>query len=150
MAMIRPGLIPLRQYIIEQMISLACCSRRERILVAGTSSSELMFELNRRGYARVTTTAHCGLPGGQYDVALVDWRQRSIKSLETTLHWLVEFLGPAGVLVVWVDPQKPATNRKLRSILEGYSFFIEAGVIHEHGSAIAARRREKMGIPRAA
>ena len=53
-----------------------------------------MFELHRRGYIRVATTANCGLPAGQYDVALVDWRQRSIKALETTLDWLVDFLSP--------------------------------------------------------
>ena len=96
--------------IIEPMIDLARCSKLERIIVAGADSAALMFELHRRGYVRVATTANCGLPAGQYDVALVDWRGRSIKALDPTLDWLVDFLTPAGVLVVWIDPQEPAAT----------------------------------------
>jgi hypothetical protein len=130
--------------IIEPMMALARCSKRQPIIIAGANTAEHMFELHRQGYARVRTTAHCGLPAGQYDVALIDWRQRSIKSLETTLDWLVDFVGPAGVLIVWVDPQQPAGNRTLRSILERHSLAIEAGTNQHHGSAIAARRIEPM------
>ena len=90
--MIQTRLIPAGERIIEPMLALARCSKLQRIVVAGSKSGELMFELHRRGYVRVATTANCGLPAGQYDVALVDWRQRSIKALETTLDWLVDFL----------------------------------------------------------
>jgi len=100
--------------IIEPMLDLARCSNLNRIIVAGANSAALMFELPRRGYVRVATTANCGLPAGQYDVALVDWRGRSIKALDATLDWLLDFLSPAGGLVVWLDPQEPAANRKLR------------------------------------
>jgi hypothetical protein len=124
------------------MIDLAHCSKRRRIIVAGSNSAELMFDLHRRGYVRVTTTANCGLPAGQYDVALVDWRQRSIKALETTLDWLVDFLGPAAALVVWIGPQEPAGNRKLRSMLERHGLVVEAGTIREHSSAVSAHRSE--------
>jgi hypothetical protein len=82
------------------MIDLARCSKLERIIVAGVNSAALMFELHRRGYVRVATTANCGLPAGQYDVALVDWRRRSIKALDPTLDWPVDFLTPAGVLAM--------------------------------------------------
>ena len=62
--------------IIEPMLDLARCSNLNRIIVAGASSAALMFELHRRGYVRVATTANRGVPAGQYDVALVDWRER--------------------------------------------------------------------------
>src|SRR5262249_25700344 len=124
--MIQSRLTPASERIIEPMIDLARCSKLKRIIVAGANSAALTFELHRRGYVRVATTAHCGLPAGQYDVALVDWRQRSIKALDTTLDWLVDFLSPAGVLIVLVDPQEPAANRKLRSALEKHGLIVEA------------------------
>jgi hypothetical protein len=45
-------------------------------------------------------------------------------------------------VVVWVDPQEPAGNRKFRSAIEKHGLVIEAGIVHEYGSAIAAQRRE--------
>jgi hypothetical protein len=148
--MIQARLIPAGERIIEPMLALARCSKLQRIIVAGSKSAELMFELHRRGHIRVATTANCGLPAGQYDVALIDWRQRSTKALETTLDWLVDFLSPAGVVVVWVDPQEPAGNRKLRHALEAHGLVVEAGTIHAHGSAISAQRRDMKPLPRAA
>ena len=132
------------------MIGLVRCSKHHRILVAGAKSPELMFELHRRGYIRVATTTNCGLPGGQYDVALVDWRGHSIKALETTLDWLVHFLGPAGTLVVWVDPQDRAGNRKLRAVLEAHGLVVEAGTVRDHGAAVAARCGEPWSISKVA
>ena len=44
------------------------------------------------------------------------------------------------MLVVWVDPQERAGNRKLRSALEGHGLLVEAGTIREHGSAVCAQR----------
>jgi hypothetical protein len=145
--MTQSRIIPAAARIIEPMIDLARCSKRQRIIVAGAKSAELMFDLHRRGHVRVATTANCGLPAGQYDVALVDWRQRSIKALETTLDWLVDFLGPAAALVVWIDPQEPAVNRKLRSMLERHGLVVEAGTIREHGSAVSAHRLEQIQPP---
>jgi hypothetical protein len=109
--MIQSRLTPSSEQIIEPMLGLARCSKHHRIIVAGSQRSELMCELHRRGYARVATTTTCGLPDGQYDVAFIDWRQHSINALETTLDWLVHFLGPSGVLVAWLDPQEPATEK---------------------------------------
>jgi hypothetical protein len=149
-AMVQARLIPAGEHIIEPMLALARCSKLQRIIVAGSKSAELMFELHRRGHVRVATTANCGLPAGQYDVALVDWRQRSIKALETTLDWLVDFLSPAGVVVVWVDPQEPAGNRKLRRVLEAHGLIVEAGTIHAHGSAVSAQRRDDKRFSKAA
>jgi len=148
--MIQARLILAGERIIEPMLALARCSKLQRILVAGSKSAELMFELHRRGHVRVATTANCGLPAGQYDVALVDWRQRSIKALETTLDWLVDFLSPAGVVVVWVDSQEAAANRKLRCALEAHGLIVEAGTNREHGSAVSARRGDVKPISRAA
>src|SRR5215471_12136874 len=133
--MVQSRLAPVGERIVEPMIELARCSKLDRIIVAGANSAALMFELHRRGYARVATTTNCGLPAGQYDVALVDWRGRSIKALDTTLDWLIDFLTPAGGLVVWIDPQEPAGNRKLRSP-------IEAGTVRERGSAVSAQRAD--------
>jgi hypothetical protein len=128
--------------ILEPMIALACCSNSDRIIVAGAKSVELMFDLQRCGYARAAGTAYSGRPAGQYDVALVDWRRRSFKELETTLDWLVKYIRPAGVLVVWVDLQTPAGIQTLRSALERRSFVVEAGTVRDGGCAVSARRRD--------
>lgn len=109
-----------------------------------------MLELHRRGYVRAAVTANCGHPAGQYDVALVDWRRRTFKTLETALDWLVEFLSPAGVLVVWFDPQKPTANQTLRLSLERRGFVIEGGTVYEYGCAVSARRRETNPVREAA
>ena len=148
--MIQPRLAVAGDRIIEPMLDLARCSNLNRIIVTGAKSAVLMFELHRRGYVRVATTANCGLPAGQYDVALVDWRERSIKALDTTLDWLVDFLGSAGVLVVWIDPQEPAANRKLRSMLQTHGLTVEAGTLREHGSAVSAQRSEMKAISKVA
>jgi hypothetical protein len=132
------------------MIALACCSKQHRIVVAGSKSVEVMLELHRRGYVRAAATANCGHPAGQYDVALVDWRRRTFKTLEIALDWLVEFLSPAGVLVVWFDPQKPTATQTLRLSLERRGFVIEGGTVNECGCAVSARRREMNPVREAA
>ena len=75
---------------------------------------------------------------------------RSIKAVDPTLDWLVDFLTPAGVLVVWIDPQEPAGNRKLRATLEKHGLTVEAGTVREHGSAVSAQRFEFKPISRVA
>jgi hypothetical protein len=106
---------PAREPMLEVVMTLARRSKQQRIIIAGAKSAELMAELHRRGYHRAASTTTCGLPHGQYDAALIDWRQRSIKALATTLDWLVDFLTPTGVLVVWIDPQDSAGNRTVRT-----------------------------------
>jgi hypothetical protein len=133
---------PSRERITESLVDLARCSKLHRIILAGPNSPQSMFELHRRGYVRVATTATSGLPHGQYDVALVDWQGRSIKALEATLDWLVHFLGSSAVMVIWIDPQERAANRKLAAILERLGFRIEIGTRCEHGLAVSARRRD--------
>src|SRR5262245_8304541 len=81
---------------------------------------------------------------------LVDWRERSIKALDTALDWLLDFLTPAGGLVVWVDPQEPTANRKLRAMLEKHGLIIEAGTVREHGSAVLAQRSDMKAMPKVA
>ncbi|MDB5609750.1 MAG: hypothetical protein JWP25_6650 [Bradyrhizobium sp.] len=141
---------PTGDRIIEPMIALGHCSKQHRIVVAGSRGVQLMLELHRRGYARAAATANCGHPARQYDVVLVDWRRRTFKTLEVALDWLVELLSPAGVLVVWVDPQKAAANETLRLSLEKRGFVIEAGTVHECGCAVSARRREMNPVRKAA
>ena len=126
--------------ITESLVELARCSKLHRIVVAGAKGAEVMFALHRRGYIRVATTGTCGLPHGQYDVALVDWEGQSIKALDTTLDWLVHFLASSAVLAVWVDSREGGVNRKLKSMLERLGFRIEAGTHCEHGVAVSARR----------
>jgi hypothetical protein len=132
------------------MIALAGCLIQHRILVAGSRSMEMMMELQRRGYLRAAATGNCGLPAGQYDVALVDWRRRPLRTLETTLDWLVNFLSPSGILIVWVDAQKPAANQNLRALLKTRGFIVIQGTVHECGSALSARRRQTYPLQKAA
>jgi hypothetical protein len=103
-------------------------------------------DAGRRGYARAAATANCG----QYDVALVDWRRRTFKTLEVALDRLVRFLSPAGVLVIWVDLQNATANEALRLSLERRGLVIEAGTVHECGCVVSARRREMNPIRHAA
>src|SRR5258705_5744142 len=113
--------------IIATMIELARCSSLHRIIVAGSRSPHQMFELHRKGFNRVATTTDCGLPRGQYDVALVEWRLPSIKALETTLDWLVHFLGQSGVLVIWIDASPGMDPRELLLATGNFGFRLEAG-----------------------
>jgi hypothetical protein len=136
--------------IVDPMIALADCSTQQRIVVAGSKSIELMLELHRRGYMRAVATGNCGRPAGQYDVALVDWRRRTLRALETTLDWLMNFLSTRGVLVVWVDAQKPAANQSLRTSLERRGLVIEQGIVHECGCALSARRLQTYPVQKAA
>jgi hypothetical protein len=141
---------PAGDRIIEPIIALAGCSKQHRIVVAGARGVELMLELQRRGYVRTAATANCGHPAGQYDVALVDWRRRTFKTLEVALDWLVDFLSPSGLVVVWVDPQKAVANEALRHSLERRGFIIEGGLVHDCGCAVSARRREVNPVRKAA
>jgi hypothetical protein len=136
--------------IVEPMISLTHCSPPQRILVAGAKSVELAFELNRRGFSGVASTANCGRAKAQYDIALVDWRKRNFKALETTLDWLVDFLTPEGLLAIWLDPQKPSSRQDLCSKLERRGFRIEDIAVHDFGAAVSARRRDVKPLPKAA
>jgi hypothetical protein len=136
--------------IIAPMIRLGGCTTQHRIIVAGAKSMELMMELHRRGYLRAAATGNCGRPAAQYDVALVDWRRRALRSLDTTLDWLVKFLSPGAVLVVWVDAQKPASSDSLRASIEKRGFVIEQGTVHECGHAFSARRRQTYPLQKAA
>jgi hypothetical protein len=131
-----------RESSVEPLLELARCSRLHRFILAGPSSTELMVGLHSRGFTRVATTATCGLPQGQYDVGLVDWRAHSTKSLETTLYWLVHFLAPSAVLVILIDVPERTAGQKLGSMLQRLGFLVEVGTRCAHGSAIAARRRD--------
>src|SRR5258708_32304462 len=113
--------------IVTTMIKLAGCPNLHRIILSGSAAPQRMFKLHRRGYSRVATTATCGLPRGQYDVALVEWQLHNIRAPETTLNWLVHFLAPAGVLVIWIDSEERSRQRTLKPILERLGFRIEAG-----------------------
>jgi hypothetical protein len=93
------------------------CSKQHRIIVAGSRSSTLMMGLHQRGYYGVETIASCGAPRGQYDVALVDWRGRSIRALAATLDWLVHFLASSAILVVWIDSRERAGGARLQSVI---------------------------------
>ena len=124
--------------IIETMIRLARCSSSHRIILSGSKGPHEMFELHRRGFHRVATTATCGLPHGQYDVAFVNCQQTSIKALEATLNWLVHFLASTSVLVIWME--SPEYSGGLVSMFERLGFRVEAGTRCERGLVICARR----------
>ncbi|WP_375776409.1 hypothetical protein ACE103_32745 [Bradyrhizobium sp. ma5] len=110
--------------------------------MVGAKSTELMFELHRRGFSRAASSGNCGRPAGQYDAALVDWRRRTLLALEPSLDWLTTFLDARAVLVVWVDAQKASANQSLRASLERRGFVVEQGIVHECGCALSARRSQ--------
>jgi hypothetical protein len=120
------------------MIELAQCSAEHRIILAGSNELDRIFELRSRGFSRAVTTATCKPSRSQYDIAFVEWRQHSIKALETTLDWLVHFLSPVGVLVIWIDTA--SGQRKLRSAIEQLGFHVETGTRCKNGFIISARR----------
>jgi hypothetical protein len=136
--------------IIDPMIALAGCSTQHRILVAGSKSMEMMIQLHRRGYVGAASSGNCGRPAGQYDVALIDWRHRTLRDLELALDWLGRFLNPAGILVVWIDAQNPAANQSLRTSLEKRGYVIEQSTVHECGCALAARLQQSTPLKKAA
>ena len=127
---------------IASFIELAGCSVDQRILLAGAGTPDRIPDWRRRGYRRAATMATSGLPRGQYDVAFVEWRQHSIKALETLLDWLVEFLSPQGVLVICIDEagDTAPARRKLRSVIERLGFRTGTGRHVESGFAMSARR----------
>src|SRR5258708_21395086 len=96
--------------IIDPMIALAGCSTRQRIVVAGSKSMELMLELHRRGYLLAAAAGNCGRPTGQYDGELGCWRARTLPALETTMDWLVNFLNPFAAVGCWGCTHKPAAD----------------------------------------
>lgn len=136
--------------IIDPMIDLSACAKTDRILIAGSKALEFMLEMQRRGFDRTAASANCGRAGGQYDVALVDWRRRTIHSLDPTLKWLLGYLRPAGRLVVWVDAQKEIANENLRALLERRGFVVESGTLHDCGRGISARLLEARPLKKAA
>ena len=148
--MTQPGAIPSDERIVDVMIQLARAAKSHRMIVAGSNSADIFLELHRRGYPRATTTRICLVPCGQYDAALVAWREQSIKALETTLDRLVHYLTAAGVLVVWIGPHERMPDRALRLALGRLGFRIESGTSCENGVAVAARRLELKPAAKAA
>jgi len=129
--------------IVKTLAEHAQATKSHRIIVAGSNCSEVFLDLRRLGYSRVETTKSCRIPYTQYDVAFLAWREHSITALATTLDWLVHFLSPTGVLVIWID--RPLAARRLRSAVERLGFRAEIGVRCENGFATSARR---LGIGR--
>jgi hypothetical protein len=130
------------------MIELARCSAKHRIILPGSNEPDRLCALRSHGFSRVVTTATCKPSRGHYDVAFVEWRQHSIKALETTLDWLVHFLSPRAILVIWIDI--PAGQRKLRSAIERLGFRVETSAVCENGFVISARRVNVLEQTRAA
>jgi hypothetical protein len=148
--MTQPSAIPSDERIVDVMIQLARAAKSHRMIVAGSDSAEVFLELHRRGYPRVTTTRICLVPSGQFDVALVAWREPSIKALETTLDRLLHYLSAAGVLVLWIGPHERMANHMVGSALQRLGFRIESGTRCENGIAIAARRLDSVPAVKAA
>jgi hypothetical protein len=142
--------IPSDERIVDAMIQLARAAKSHRMIAAGSNSAEIFLELHRRGYPRVTTTRICLVPCGQYDVALVAWREQSIRTLETTLERLVHYLSAAGVLVVWIGPHERVPDQALWLAFGRLGFRIESGTSCENGIAIAARRLDSVPAAKAA
>ncbi|OAF07280.1 hypothetical protein AXW67_30605 [Bradyrhizobium neotropicale] len=136
--------------IIDPMMALAGCSTRQRIVVVGAKSMDLMMELQRRGYLLAAAAGNCGRPAGQYEVALVDWRRRTLGELEATMEWLDDFLSLRAVLVIWLDAQKPAAKETLRAAVTKRGFVVLQGAEHPCGCALLARRSQAYPLQKAA
>ncbi len=136
--------------IISPMIDLSACAKTDRILIVGSKALEFMLDMQRRGFERTAASANCGRAAGQYDVAMVDWRRRTISSLDPTLKWLLGYLRPAGKLVVWVDAQKEIVNENMRAMLERRGFAVESGTNHDCGRGVSARLLETRPLKQAA
>jgi acetolactate synthase regulatory subunit len=136
--------------IINPMIDLSACAKTDRILIVGPKALEFTLEMQRRGFDLTAASANCGRAAGQYDVALVDWRRRTINSLDPTLKWLLGYLRPAGKLVVWIDAQKEIVNQNLRDMLERRGFAVVSGTDHDCGRGTSARRLETRPLKQAA
>lgn len=136
--------------IVDPMMAIANCSTRQRIVVVGAKSMELMMALHRRGYLLAAAAGNCGLPAGQYEVALVDWRRRTLHALDTTMHWLDDFLSPRAVLVIWLDAQRAAAKEALRAAVTKRGFVVLQGTDHPCGSVLLARRSQALPVQQAA
>ncbi|MEY9157226.1 hypothetical protein [Bradyrhizobium japonicum] len=132
------------------MMAIANCSTRQRIVVVGAKSMELMMELHRRGYLLAAAAGNCGLPAGQYEVALVDWRKRALHAIDATVDWLDDFLSRRAVLVIWLDAQKAAAKEALRAAVTKRGFVVLQGAEHPCGSVLLARRSEAIPLRQAA
>jgi hypothetical protein len=73
---------------------------------------------------------------------MLAWSDHSIKTLKTTLDWLVHRLRPTGVVTIWIDNPGREAQQWLRLTLDQLGFRIVAGSRIEHGVAISARRVE--------
>ena len=140
--------IPSAERTVDALIQLTFATKLHRIIVGGPKCVETLLELHRRGYLRVTTAALCDVPCGQFDVALLAWREHSVEAFETTLNGLAHFLSAAGFLVVCVTArdriQLPG------SALKRLGFRIEARTCCENGLDISARRLEATPAAKAA
>jgi hypothetical protein len=98
-------------------------------------------------YVYVATTASSAVGVGEYNVALMDWRERSIKTLGSTLHWLLRSLDQDGVVVVWVDSSDPFAGT-IQSVLRKCGLTVEAGAVRDNGTVVSACCREPKWRPR--
>jgi hypothetical protein len=128
--------------IVRGLVELARAKTADRLLVAGHAPREILLELRRCGFVNAFSTKTCGLPRSKYDVAMVAWSKHSIKTLVTTLDWLVHLLIRTGVLVIWVGSAELGTHQRLRLALDKLGFRIESGSRIEGGVAVFARRVE--------
>jgi hypothetical protein len=138
--MIESSHIPSDEQIVDFMMQLVFMIRLHRMIVAGPQSPETLLELHRRGYLRVTTAKLCDVPCGEFDVALVAWREDSIEALEPTLDGLVRFLSTTGILVVWLGARDRIPIQMLRLALDRLGFGIAACTACENGVTVSARR----------
>jgi hypothetical protein len=133
--------VPSSKRIGESLVKLARCSKRQRIIVAGSMAPELVRQLHRHGCNRVATMETCGLPHGQYEAALVAWQGHSMNALEATLDWLVHFVSASGALVLWITKDQ-CSRPRLHSMLVRLGFCSETITGCEHGVVISARRHD--------
>jgi hypothetical protein len=136
--------------IVDAMIQLARVTKSHRVIVAGTNSAEVLLKLRRRNYLRVTTTKIWLVPCRQFDVALIAWREQSIKTLKATLDRLAQYVSAFGALVLWIDPHERIANQALGLVVHRLGFRIESGTRCENGIAIAARRLDSVPAAKAA
>jgi hypothetical protein len=137
--MSKPHSVSGREQVVDTMIELTRLSYLHRAIVAGSGSLELCVALRRRGFIRAATTTTCRIARGQHAVGLIAG-ENSLKSVETSLAQISQFLGATATIAVLIDSRESGFCLKIRERLEQMGFRIEAGVRCQQGLVLSAYR----------
>lgn len=129
-----------RDQVVETMITLTHLSNLNRAIVAGRDSTELYFDLRRRGFVRIGLPSAFRLRRGTCAVGLLTVEE-SLAEFEQALTQIVPSLGATAAIAVLVKAGDAGFPLKIRKRLEQIGFRIEAGVRCQQGLVLSVRRQ---------